>query len=281
MTKKAIIRSALGFFIFLFSSLAWLFLSRTLNNGPDWLEKALWSLAAFLFLGVVSGLAYLIEERWALFYVLPVLVILPAIIFLKESLATGSVLAAALAFMVLAAWRGDFEKSLRIEFVSWIILKKSLGPFITALALITTLFFYFAPFTQSLEEKIYVPRPLFDIIVQPTANLFLQLTLPVGQAPLRWSQNVDNLPPEVVRQQAELVDKLYISVNEGIASAGQAIKKWLPLGVSVSLFFSFKIIGTFLSWLMIPLAWLALRILLGVGLVKIEKVAAEREVVIM
>jgi hypothetical protein len=50
------------------------------------------------------------------------------------------------------------------------------------------------------------------------------------------------------------MDILYQTVNEQLDSAGKAYKKWIPLGLSVSLFFSFKIIGTFLSWLMVVLA---------------------------
>ncbi|MBU3901214.1 hypothetical protein KKF25_01025, partial [Patescibacteria group bacterium] len=132
---------------------------------------------------------------------------------------------------------------------------------ITALALIVTLFFYWAPFTQSLEQKVSVPRPLFGAITKPAINLFLPLALPPGQS-------LKNLPSEFYRQQAEMTDKLYLSTNEELASAGQAFKKWLPLGMSVSLFFTFKIVGTFLSWLMILAVWLIFRILLWSGVIK-------------
>lgn len=264
----------LGVLILVFSFSAWLNLSGALNNGPDWLAKSLWSLAAFLILGVGAGLAYLVEDRKILFYGLPPLIILPALVFLKDVLLSGAVLAVALLFLALASWRADFEKSLRIEFIVGVILRKSLAPFITALALITTLFFYWAPFTQSLEQKIYVPRPLFDVIVQPTIDLFLQMTLPAGQS-------LKDLPPEAIRQQTQFLDEMYLSVNEELANAGQAFKKWLPLGVSVSLFFTFKVIGIFLSWLMILLAWIIFRVLLWSKIVKIAKVAAEKEVIIM
>ena len=138
--KKIIIRAILGVSILTFSFLAWWNLSGALNAGPDWLQKSLWSLAAFLFLGVATGLAYLMEDRKILFYGLPLLIILPALFFLKESWLSG-IFAIAFLFFILAAWRADFEKSLRIKFVSWVILKKSLGPALTALALVTTVFF--------------------------------------------------------------------------------------------------------------------------------------------
>ncbi len=274
MNKKIIVRSVSGALIIIFSSLFWLSLYGALNNGPDWLQKSLWSLAAFLFLGVSAGLAYLVEEKKALLYGLPFLVILPSIVFLNGSLAGSLVLMAAFLFLLLAAWRADFEKTLRIKLVSWIILKKGFGPLITALALITTLFFYFAPFTQSLGQKVFIPRPLFNAITQPMSEIALGLALPTGQ-------DADKLSPELVHQQAELMDKLYLDANEELAAAGQTFKKWLPLGVSVSLFFTFKIIGTFLSFFMMALAWLVFRTLLLSGVVKIEKVAAEKEVVVL
>jgi len=273
VNKKIAIRAVLGVLIFTASFLSWSSLTSALADGPDWLQKSLWSLAAFLFLGVFSGLAYLIESKMILYYGLPPLIILPALLFLKNDLISGLVMAVALVFLALAAWQAEFEKSLRIEFTVGVILKKSLAPFVTALALIVTVFFYFAPFTQSLEKMVAIPRPLFDVIARPAMDIALPLVLPPGQS-------IKNLPPEFYRQQAELLEKLYISINDELAAAGQSFKKWLPLGVSISLFFSFKIIGIFLSWLMLVVAWLVFRLLLLVGIVKIEKVAAEKEVII-
>lgn len=271
VNKKIIVRSALGISILVFSFLFWLTLTNALNNGPDWIEKSVWSLAIFLFLGAGAGLAYLIEDGNILFFGLPPLMILPALVFLPENLATGLVLAAALAFLALAAWRVGFEKSLRIEFVSWIILKKGLGPAITALALVITLFFYWAPFTQSFGEKISVPRPLFDALARPAADLVLNINSP-RKADL-------TLVPEFEKQKAEVLDKIYLSTNEEISAAGESFKKWIPLGVSVSLFFGLKVVGTFLSWLAMLFSWLAFRILLWSGVVKINKVTTEKEII--
>lgn len=271
-SKKIIVRLALASLIFIFSSLLWFSLSSALNDDPDWLQKSLWSLAAFLFLGVSAGLAYLVEEKRILFYGLPFLIILPALVFLKENLASVLVLALAFLFLVLAASRVDFEKTLRIKLVPWFILKRGLGPFVTALALITTLFFYFAPVTQSLGQEIGVPRPLFDVIAQPAIDLALQMSLPVGADP-------KSLPSELKNQQTELLDKIYVSLNGQIELAGRTFKKWLPLGAAVSLFFTFKVVGMISFWLMIPLVWLIFRILLLAGVVKIEKAAAEKETI--
>lgn len=272
MNKKIVVRAALGVSIIISSTLFWLLLFGALNDGPDWLVQSLWALAMFLFLGSALGLAYLIESDQRFLYGAPVLVIVPALFFLPESLATGLAAAVAFSFLALAAWRAEFEKSLRIEFVSGAILRRSLGATITALALMVTLFFYFAPFTRSLGQEVKVPRPLFDAISGPIVEVFLRLSLQPGT-------DIDLSTPEFKQQQDIFFDGLYQSVNDQLSLAGRALKKWIPLGISVSLFFTLKVVGTFLSWLMMALVWLVFRILLWSGIVKIEKVATEKEII--
>jgi len=274
MGKKNIIRIVEGFLILAFSFLSWASLAGALNGGPDWVQKSIWSLAAFLFLGISVGLVYLIENQRILFFGLPALIVLPALVFLKNDLLSGAVLTAVLFFLALAAWRTHFEKSLRIELAPCLILKRGLGSFITALALTITLFFYWAPYAQSLGNDIRIPRPLFDSIARPAIEMSLALSLPRGTNP-------KSLSPEFTKQQTAILDNLYLSANEQLSVAGKTFKKWIPLGVSVSLFFSFKVIGTFLSWLMIVLAWLIFKILLWGGIIKIEKVAVEKEIVVV
>jgi len=248
MEKKSLVRIILGFFIFLTSFLFWLVLWRALQNGPDWLNMALWSLVIFLVFGSFVGLAYLIEKEKKFLYAVPLLVVLPFLIFYQWEKQLGLiVVAVAILFFVLAIFKVEFEKSLRIKLAAGIILRKGLAPTITALALLITLFFYWAPYTQSLEQEISVPRPLFDAIVKPVINIFMQTALPPGT-------NQKALSAQLNRQQQESMDILYQTVNEQLDSAGKSYKKWIPLGLSVSLFFSFKIIGTFLSWLMVVLA---------------------------
>jgi len=272
VNKKIIVRSILGILVLAFSFLSWSLLADAVNNGPDWIVKSVWCLVSFLFLGVSVGLAYLIEDGPVLFYGLPFLIVLPALVFLRDNLISAAVLAIAVLFLAMAAWRANFEKSLRIEFAASFILRKSLAPFVTALALIITVFFYWAPYAQSLGDSISIPRPLFDAIAKPAMDFSLAVSLPKGMT-------LKSLPPEFAAQQAALMDSLYSSVNDQLVAAGKVFKKWIPLGVSVSLFFSFKVIGFFLSWLMTLLAWLIFKIFLWSGVIKINKVAAEKEVV--
>lgn len=272
MSKKIIVSSTLGILILAFSFLSWSSLASAVNNGPDWLVKSIWSLISFLFLGVFTGLFFLIENEKILLYSVSIIIALPAIVFLKLEIISFLVLAAAVLFFIAAAYRVDFEKSLRIKFSAWIILRRVFPLAMTGLALLVTIFFYWAPYMQSLGNDISVPRPLFDVIAKPVMDFSLSMSLPKGVT-------LESLPPEFSAQQVKLMDDLYSSANEQLVLAGRAFRKWIPLGTSISLFFSFKVIGFFLSWLMALLAWLIFKIFLLSGVVKIEKVAVEKEVI--
>ena len=270
VNKKIIVHSALGVLILVFSFLFWATLTNALSDSPDWIVRSIWSLVFLMALGICAGLFFLVESDELFLYGMPAAIILPVLVFLKPGLATMLVLAGAIIFFILAAYRSHFEKTLRIKFISGIILRKGLAPMITGLALLVTLLFYFTPFTQSLGGNISVPRPLFDAIAGPAADLALNISLPSG-ADLKSV-------PEFEKQKAGALDKVYLSMNEELSTAGKSFKKWIPLGVSVSLFFAFKVIGTFLSWAMMLFTWLIFRALLWSGVVKINKVAAEREI---
>lgn len=272
MNKKIIVRSVLGILILIFSFLSWSSLAGALNNGPDWVLKSIWSLSAFLFLDVAAGLFFLIENAKIFLYSASAVIVLPAPIFLKPELFNLLVLAAAVLFFVAAVFRVDSEKSLRIKFSAGIILRRALPLMMTGLALLITLFFYWAPYTQSLGNDIRIPRPLFDAIAEPIIDIFLNINLPKGM-------DLKSLPSESVKQQAGIADNLYSSMNEQLSLAGRTFKKWIPLGASISLFFSFKVVSFFLSWLIMFLAWLIFKIFLWSGVVKIEKVAAEKEII--
>lgn len=272
MNKKIIVSSILGLLILFFSSLSWSSLSAAVNNGPDWIAKSVWALAAFLFLGVFTGLFFLVENEKIILYSVPLIIAFPALAFLKLEMITFLVLIAAILFFVVAVSHVDSEKSLRIKFSAGIILRRVFPSMMTGLALLSTLFFYWAPYMQSLGNDVSIPRQLFDTIAKPVMDFSLNLSLPRGV-------KLESLPPEFAAQQTKLMDSLYSSANDQLALTGRTFKKWIPLGASISLFFSFKIIGFFLSWLMTLLAWLIFEIFLWSGVVKINKVAVEKEIV--
>lgn len=272
MNTKIIVRLVLGTIILLSSFAFWASLSAALNNGPDWIVMSVWSLSAFLVLAFGLGLAYLMEEKVILFYALPAAIILPALVFLKNDAVVVLIAAVALIFLAIAAGKANFEKSLRIKFAPLSILRQGLAPAITGLSLLSSLIFYGAPLAQTLGENVIVPRQLFDALATPAMDFALRMNLPAGA-------DIKNLPLEFKKEQEAFLDKLYDSLNTQIEITGRSIKKWLPLGAAVSLFFTFKVVGTILSWLAILLAWLIFRILLWIGVVKINKVVAEKEVI--
>lgn len=272
VNKKIIVSSILGILILVFSFLFWSFLAGAVSDGPDWVSKSVWSLVTFLFLGVFTGLFFLVENEKIILYSVPLIIALPALAFLKLEIITALVLVAAILFFVVAVSHVDSEKSLRIKFSAGIILRRVFPSMMTGLALLTTLFFYWAPYTQSLGSDVSIPRQLFDTIAKPAMDFSLNLSLPKGV-------KLESLPPEFAAQQARLMDSLYSSANDQLVLAGWTFKKWIPLGASISLFFSFKVLGFFLSWLMTFLAWLIFKIFLWGGVVRIEKIAVEKEII--
>jgi len=271
MEKKIIIRSLLGIFILLASFAFWSMLSAALNDGPNWLTMSVWALLIFLILGVTICLLYLTENETIFLYGGALAIILPFLFFLK--LDAGALFAfLALLFLMLSAWQVNFEKSLRLKFTPVVILRKGLAPAITGFAILSSLIFYGTPLAQTLGMSIIVPRSLFEAVAQPAINFALQINLPAGT-------NTKSLPPEFNRQKTEFLDKIYVSLNQQIEVAGKSFKKWIPLGAAVSLFFTFKVVGTILSWLIMLFTWLIFKALLWIGAVKINKVAAEKEVI--
>lgn len=271
MNKKVIIRVTLVVLILLASFAFWSMLSAALNDGPDWLAMSVWALLIFLILGVIIGLLYLIENEAIFLYGGALAIILPFLFFLK--LGIGALFTfLALFFLMLSARQVNFEKSLRLKFAPVDILRRGLAPAITGFAVLSSLLFYGTPLAQTLGMSIIVPRPLFEAVAQPAINFALQMNLPAGM-------DIKSLPPEFKDQETEILDKIYVSLNDQIDAAGRSFKKWIPLGAAVSLFFTFKVVGTILSWLMMFFAWLIFKVFLWIGVVKMNKVAAEKEVI--
>ncbi len=271
--KKLLVRSVFGFLIFGSSFLFWLVFQRALQNGSDLLAASFWSLAFFLILGSLISLVYLVENGKKFLYAVPLAIILPFMFFYKwGNWPEFAVAIAAVFFFLLAVRRVEFEKISRIRIAAGIIFKKGLRPTITGLALLATLLFYWAPYSQSLGQEISVPRPLFDAVANPIVNFLITSNLP--------AENSSKVPPvqlEQVRQQS--LDSVYQSINEQISVAGKTYKKWIPLGLSISIFFSFKILGVFLSWFIIAVTWLIFRLLLLLKVVNIKIISTEKEII--
>ena len=246
-------------------------LSLALGDGPEWIAMSVWALIAFLLLGIFVALAYLMEDQIVFLYGLSLAIMLPFLFFLKPNISAVFALLALL-FFLLAGRQANGEKLLRLKFAPIVILRRGLAPAITGLAIMSSLIFYGAPLAQSLGNDISVPRRLFDAVAGPAVKFALQMNLPAGM-------EAKSLPTEFEKQKTDFLDKIYVSLNEQIEIAGRSLKKWIPLGAAVSLFFTFKVIGMILSWFITLLTWLVFKILLWSGVIRIEKVAAEKEII--
>lgn len=274
MSKQNIARIILGVLIFVCSFLLWYFLDFALNTGEDWLMMIVPSGIAFLVLGVVLGIFCLLEEARAVFVAAVSGLILGSfVIFLavfgKRPSASDLILAAvaflSFLFFVVGAKNAWLEKSSRLKIVASLILRKGLAPALTALALFGALLFYWSPYARSLDKEIVVPRPLFDAISAP----IIKSIAGAEKAP-----GMDNF---AVPAGADFSDQFYRAVNSQVNALGKPYKKFIPFGAAVSLFFTFKLLGIILIWPIVFLDWLALKLLVKLGIVSIKKITTEKE----
>lgn len=273
MNRKNIVRAVLGFSLLLSSGAFGLVLSFALAVGTNWLTMSVWALVSFTVFGAVFVLTHIMENKAVILAGVTLVAVMP-FLFFEKSFFGFCLISAVFLFLLRAARRTRFEKESRLKFAATAIARKILPAAVVAMAALSALIFYGTPLAWNLSGNIVVPRSLFDSVAAVAAETVLAINLPVGA-------DMKSLPPEFERQQAEFLDKVYISLSEQIAAAARPLEKWFPLGAAISAFFAFKIVGAVLIWPMTFLAWLIFRILLLAGIVKIEKIATEKEVIVM
>lgn len=263
MNRKNIIRAISSGLILLFSFSFWSFLEISLNGGGDWWEKTLCPLILFLILIAVIGLYYLLEDekKWLLAAVL--LTLVPFLFFaqLKWSLLWFLL---AVYFLAHGIFRVAADKEEGIKLMAVRILRRATAAAAGSIILLTALVFYWAPYAQSLKKDIDVPRPVFNIITN-------QLVQKIS--------GLENMPGAEALSTKQQQDQVYKLVNEQVGDWLGSYSSFIPAVLALSVFFTLKFIGFFLAWPAIGLAWLAYKILLRAGFVKINKVAAEKEII--
>jgi len=269
MDKKWIFRTIFSALI-LFSSFAfWFFLENSLSSGGDWWQKTIWPLIFFLSLTVIFGLYALLESERKFLFLAIFFTLAPFFLFAKirPSLAWSLL---AIFFLANGLFRAWVEKNRTIDLDLIAIFKKSVAASVSALVLLAALIFYWTPYVQSFSASVEVPRPIFDTL---TSQLTKALGGPESLPPAQSLSKKQQL--EMARQQNEV----YSVVNQQLENWLQPIKKFIPAGLALSVFFTLKFLGLFLAWPAIWLAWLVFKILLLTGIVKLERIPVEKEII--
>lgn len=271
MADKRLVQSIIIGLITLFSIIAWFGLNDILSGQGDWL----WPSMDFLFVLVFLSLSWLlIQSRKilsiAFFFILASFLIVFG--FRLEYLA-GLIIAFIL-FMV-GSSRAINEKEVRIKIQTSKIFQRGLPAVLTGLALLIAAAYYFSPLALKSQNQIEIPRPLFNIIIEPILKIFME-QMPISQFSQQFSQQLDmeNISDE------NLKEFLYQTINQEINKYSQPYKKYFPLGLAIGLFFALKAVGIIFMFLAILVGWLIFKILVSIGAIKIQEKAVLKEVII-
>ena len=161
----------------------------------------------------------------------------------------------ALLFLIFGSFSIINEKEVRIKFKIFRILKCGLPHILTGLAIIITIAYYFSPLAIQSDNKIEMPRSLFDVTIKPVMET---LELPNNE---------------------EFSDILYITINQEINKRSEAYKDYLSIGFAVGIFFAVKVISIPFMWLVILMSWMVFRFLTFSNAIKIREKSVLKEII--
>ena len=163
----------------LLAAFSWVGLKSILSGNNNWI----WPSLGFLILLIFLCLSLLLLKSKLILLITLVIILISFIFpfgFRSEYL---TVLFLALLFFLFGSFRIINEKEVRIKFKIIRILKCGLPHILTGLAIIIAVAYYFSPLAVQSENKIEIPRPLFNVVVQPVVNTFFEKELSISELP--------------------------------------------------------------------------------------------------
>jgi len=278
----------LGTAAVLLGALSWWFLKYVFYFGNLTLSSWILGGIIFVFWGIALCLAMLlIKDKRILYGSFVLTLIVFGMFFNNEPF--YYLLAMVLVFwaFAIAASKIQREEMVQMKLNFWRIWKRGLPIFVTAMALLIALVYYFSPELAKIEKKeIVVPRKTFDMVVAPLESLIIA-RLPEGTSSLNIEAKQILKPQEIT----ELKEKYNIEVKEGetikdllyqlmqyqINSSSGPYEKFIPIGLAIGLFLALKLVGFFYIALIILFSWLSLRLLVVLKFANIEKEMREME----
>lgn len=189
------------------------------------------------------------------------------------------------------------EKDLRLKIKIGNILKQGLPAFFTGLVLLISVAYYFSPKSQI---SFQIPRPLFDSIMKVVplpfnnnTNQSLDLSglesifkMPIKELDLS-NFSIKDLPigpvspslSELDGSEKEQKDEIYALINKIITDYTEEYKQYFVIGAAIGMFLTLKSISVIFMWLVILIGWLIFKILIILGIVKIQEQAALQEII--
>jgi hypothetical protein len=264
MRKNRITQSIIIGLATFVSTISWTGLKNILFEGGNWL----WPSIGFFVLLVFLSLSWLLAKSKEILLIALIFILASFFLVFGFKFEYLAALFIALLLFIFGSYKAISEKELRIKIQISKILRRGLPIVLTGLSLIVATVYYFSPAVFRGENQIQVPRPLFDIIIQPvTKGLEEQISLP------ELSERFD------VPLQGEVNDMLYQVVNQEINKYSQSYKEYLPLGLAIGFFFALKAISIVFMWLVILCGEVIFRLLVRFGAIKIQEKAVLKQVI--
>jgi len=230
----------------LVAAATWAGLKSILFESNSWI----WPSLGFLILLIFLSLSWLLVKSKAILLTTLSIILICFFFSFGLKLEYLAALFIALLFFLLGSFRAVNEKKVRIKIQLDKILRKGLPFVLTGLALVMATAYYFSPLALQEQNQIKVPRPLFNIIIEPINGLTI-----------------------------EQEDLVYQAINQEINKRSQPYQQYFPLGLALGVFFALKTIGYFFMWLVILLSWLIFKALVSLGAIKIQEQAVLKEVI--
>lgn len=239
------------------ATFAWIGLKGVLFENGNWI----WPSSGFLILLIFLGLGWLITKSKAILFISLSIILICFFFSFGFKLEYLAVILIALLLFVFGSCMAINEKEIRIKIEVRRILKRGLPTVLTGLCLIIAAAYYFSPLALYGQNKIEMPRPLFDIVVEPVVSIF--------EKQFNASLIIND----------EFKDDFYQTINQEINRHSQSYKQYFSLGLTAGFFFALRTVAVVFSWLVILLTSLIFKILVSLGAIKIQEKAVLKEVI--
>ena len=192
----------------LLAAFSWAGLENILSgNNNNWILPSI----VFLILMILLSLSLLLLKSKLILLITLIIILISFLFSFGFKLEYLIVLFLALLFFIFGSFGIINEKEVRIKFKVIRILKYGLPRILTGFAIIITVAYYFSPLAIQEQNKIEIPRQLFNVTVQPIVNTFFEDKL-----------SVPGLPDD-----QEFSELLYSTMNQEINRRSEVYKDYL------------------------------------------------------
>jgi len=266
MQKNRITQSIIVGFATLMAAISWSGLKSILSGDGNWI----WPTLGFLILLIFLSLNWLLTKSKAVLFTTLIFILISFFLSFGFRLEYLAALLVALLLFIFGSFRAINEKGNRVKLQLDRILRWGLPAVLTGFSLVIATAYYFSPLMIENQSQIKIPRPLFDIIIQPMTRA-VETQLPSFKVSEKFSS--------LLEEDQDLQDALYQAVNQEINKFGQTYQTYFPLGLALGVFLALRTLAIPFMWLVILLSWIIFKALISFEAIKIQEKAVLKQVI--